>query len=103
MTELTAREKKVIEEAAAAAVEAYGEKHPCRFDDATAQTLHEIHAAKTQEGADSNTFRIIIQFGRSVQDVTKAMRKLLIVGLILAAIAVFGNQGLSWILRWIGR
>ena len=93
--------QEIIDAAAKKAVAEFAKERPCRFDDDTAKTVHEIHDAKIAESADSQTFRIIIQMGKSWQDITKSMRKSGMGLVILLLLLMAGKIGVPALMNWI--
>jgi hypothetical protein len=65
----------LIAKSATSAVKEFTKNHPCRFTDEEASMVHKQHEAHSEEGADAGTWRIIIQMGKSYQDVTRSMRR----------------------------
>ena len=82
----------IIDKAALRAVEEYAKTHPCRLTDSERALIHAQHAAMVEEGANHGTFRIIIQMGKSWQDVTGGLRKfgmLVLIGIVIVGVIVW--------------
>ncbi|MCX7008921.1 MAG: hypothetical protein NTY53_17025 [Kiritimatiellaeota bacterium] len=83
---MDATTKAVIEATAQATAEAMLKKHPCRFNEREAGNLHALSEALNEEEGNHHTLRIIVQFGRSIQDISKQARRLAL--LLLAGVAL---------------
>ena len=90
MAEITKAEiAKIVTDTVEATIRECEVKHVCHFREDERRTQHALHEALSEEGANHGTLRIIIQMGKSWQDVTKAARKfgMFVVLVILAALA----------------
>ena len=90
--------RRVAPVAAAKAIEAFLENHPCRLTDDQFNMITAAGIAHKEEQADHGTWRIIVQMGRGYQDVTKGFRKFgIAVGIVIVLAGmyvayVFGNK-----------
>jgi len=88
--------KRLLNEAAQTAVKQFDLEHPCRLSPEERGVVHSLHEAMAEEGANHGTIRVIVQIGKSFQDVTRSFRRAFVVILILSAFAVvmlfFGRE-----------
>ena len=75
------------------AVAEYESTHPCRLTDPERAMVHAQHEAMVEEGANHGTFRILFQWGVSVKDITKQVRRAVLVILGLLTL-VFGAKAI---------
>ena len=76
MPELTSdRITEICNEAAARAVAAFALEHPCRLNEYERGIVHTLADAITEEKANHGTLRVIVQIGKSYQDITGSIRK----------------------------
>ena len=101
--DLSEKEIKLIEATATAVAKKFKKDHICRFDEETAKTIHNLHDVAISENADAGTFRIIFQWGRTAQDATKTIRRIVVFGILTALLIVFGPHLVSNIGAWITR
>lgn len=89
MAELSeTRLDEIIEGAINRAIENFDIKHPCRFDASEIAMVKSQYESMVEENANHGTFRIMIQMGKSWQDITGGFRR---AGLmVLAAITLIG-------------
>jgi hypothetical protein len=78
--------KRLLNEAAQTAVKQFDLEHPCRLSPEERGVVHSLHEAMVEEGANHGTIRIIIQMGKSFQDVTKSFRR---AGMVILILSVF--------------
>lgn len=78
--------KRLLNEAAQTAVKQFDLEHPCRLSPEERSVVHSLHEAMAEEGANHGTIRIIIQMGKSFQDVTKSFRR---AGMVILILSVF--------------
>lgn len=78
--------KRLLNEAAQTAVKQFDLEHPCRLSPEERGVVHSLHEAMAEEGANHGTIRIIIQMGKSFQDVTKSFRR---AGMVILILSVF--------------
>ena len=71
------------------AIHEYNDSHPCKLSDEERHLVHSLHEIGREEGAHTGTWRVIVQCGVSLTDLTKKVRTsiLVILGLIILAIA----------------
>lgn len=81
--------KDIIKEAVAE----YESKHPCKLPIAERAMVHAQYEAMVEEGANHGTFRILFQWGVSVKDVTKQVRRIVLITLGLLVI-IFGAKAI---------
>jgi hypothetical protein len=84
-------EQKAIAKAVAReALDEFIKERPCFFTTEERATLHAFHEVMGEEEANHGTLRIIVQFGKSFQDITKTLRRagLLLLLLILAVLGL---------------
>jgi len=79
--------KKLIKEA----IKEYNQDHPCKLSSGERHMVHAQHEIMDEEGADMGTWRIIIQYGVTVKDVTRKIRNSIILILALIVLAVSGK------------
>ena len=80
--------KAIIEATAEATARRVMAAHVCPFTEAEVGHVKALGEAITEEGANHQTLRIVVQIGRSVQDVTGTVRKWAIIVLLMGALFV---------------
>lgn len=90
----------MIERAAKKAVIEFELAHPCLLSSAERGLVRALHEIGAEEGANTGTWRIIIQTGRGWQDVTKRGRNMALALLFLivlaAGLALAKNGYIGW-------
>lgn len=90
MPELTEeRIAQICQNAAVNAVEEFARAHPCRLNDHERGVVHALSDAIVEEKANHGTLRIIVQIGKSYQDITGSIRRFGM-WVIVAVIVFFG-------------
>jgi hypothetical protein len=86
--------EEMMERAAKKAVAEYTKEHPCHLTEPERSMIHSLHEAMIEEGANHGTWRVLIQWGVNLTDITKQVRRgiLLIIGLLAL---IFGAK-LIW-------
>ena len=66
----------------------YNDLHPCRFSESERHLIHSLQEITVEEKANAGTWRIIIQWGVNLRDVTKKVRTtiILLLGTFLIAL-----------------
>jgi hypothetical protein len=73
--EMNEEQKQLIRETVKEAVTSWRDSLPCYFNPAERSTVHALHEVMTEEDGNHGTLRVIIQFGKSFQDITKTLRR----------------------------
>jgi hypothetical protein len=90
MPELTeARITQICQNAAVNAVEEFDRVHPCMLTEEDRGNIHALSDAIRDEKANHGTLRIIVQIGKSYQDITGSLRKFGMF-IILLLVLLFG-------------
>ncbi len=63
--------------------------HLCHFDGGERKRLHAFNEVLDAEGADHGTLMVIVQFGKSIQTITRKAITWFVLGLIAIVAAVF--------------
>jgi hypothetical protein len=98
-------EQEMQEMARRAAVEAvalFAAEHPCRLTDSERGIVHSLHEALSEEGGNHGTLRVIVQVGKSFQDITKTARRTGLL-ILLVIILLFGMKIGPEMFRFWGR
>ena len=81
--------EEMMERAAKKAVAEFSIQHPCHLSETERGLVHALHEISSEEGANHGHWRLIIQWGVSVKDVTKTIQRYILwVILGLCGIAV---------------
>ena len=85
--------RRVAPVAAARAVEAFMENHPCKLTNNEYAMIQAAGIAHVEEKADHGTWRIMIQMGRGYQDVTAGFRKF---GIAVIVVVTLVGMYIAW-------
>lgn len=85
--------ERIAKRAAKEAVKEFAVEHPCRLSEAERGHVHALADAIEEEGANNGTIRVVIQFGKTFQDVTKSIRRAGVAVLVIIVVAVIGMFG----------
>jgi len=90
MPELTeAKINEICDHAAKKAVAEFNKAHPCRLTDEDRGNIHALSDAIRDEKANHGTLRVIVQIGKSYQDITGSIRRFGIF-IVLVIVLIFG-------------
>ena len=89
----------MLDKAASSAVKKFAEEHPCRLSERERHRVHSLSEIMDEESADTGTLRILVQYGKGAQDVTKQVRRvgIMVLFVVLALLAV--ACGPEWIAK----
>jgi len=71
------------------AIAEYEAEHPCKLSVEERAMVHAQHDAMVEEGGNHGTWRVIVQWGVNMTDVTKQVRKCILWVLAFIAVVAF--------------
>ena len=96
------RISEICQNAARNAVAQFATEHPCRLNDAERGIIHALSDAIEEEKANHGTLRVIVQIGKSYQDITGSVRKFGIF-IIFLLVIFFGIKNAPELMKFFGR
>ena len=87
MAKLTEEQLELVRETAKAVMKEAG--HLCHFDEEERKKLHAFNDVLDTEKADHGTLMVIVQFGKSIQNITRKAITWFIFGIVIIVAAVF--------------